>query len=91
MPVDRLVELRDPTGDQLAKSERRRVLKVRPSHHHDIAISEGLLIEDVAEPAYRRDQAAFDRFDGRDVHRGREGIVRRLAVIHIIIGMDRLL
>jgi hypothetical protein len=49
--LERLVELRDPAGDQLTKCERRRVLKVRPPHYDNVAISAGFLVEDVAEPA----------------------------------------
>ena len=89
--VERLVELRYPAGDQLAEGERCRVLKVRPPHHDNIAISLGFLVEDVTKPAYRRNQAVFDRLDRGNVHRGWKGIVRRLTVIHIIIGMNRLL
>jgi hypothetical protein len=32
-----------------------------------------------------------DAFGSRDVHRGREGIVRRLTPVHVIVGMDGVL
>ena len=36
-------------------------------------------------------QPVHDLLDRRDVHRGGEGVVRRLRHVHVVVGMDRLL
>ncbi len=50
-----------------------------------------LLSERRVEVLQRRDELADDRLGGRDVHRRRIGVVRRLAHIDVVVGMDGLL
>jgi hypothetical protein len=45
----------------------------------------------VAQGADVGEQVVDDLLGGGDVHRGREGVVRRLAAVDVVVGVDRLL
>ncbi len=85
------VDLRDPAGHFLADRERRRVLQVRPADLDDAGKRPRLGVERLAQPADRRQQAPDGFLGGRDVHRRRKRVVRRLALIHVIVRVHRLL
>ena len=68
--VEPLIDLRHPARDHLAQRQRRRVLKVCPSHQDNIAILSRFLIECVAEATDGRNQLVVDCLYGCDVHRG---------------------
>ena len=90
-PVERLVELRDPAGDHLAQGQGRRVLEVRPAHHDHMGKRLRLGVQRVPQGADRGEQQALQLFDGGNVHHGGEGVVGRLAVVDVVVGVDRLL
>ncbi len=86
--LEPVVQKLDPAGDLLAERERRRVHQVRPPDLDELAKRLGLLGQRVAQHSDRRDQPAAKRLDGGDVHGGRKHVVRRLAHVDLIVGMD---
>ena len=46
--------------------------------------------ERVCELIERREQAVFDGLYGRDVHRGREGVIAALRFVDMVVGMHEL-
>ena len=65
MPSSAWSSLRYPAGDQLAESERGRVLKVRAPYHDDIAILLRFRFEHIAQAADGRKQVILDCLDRR--------------------------
>ena len=82
-------KLRDIARKFLAQRQRRRVLQMGAADLDDIMPAAGLGGERVGEFGKRREQPNR-RFDGdRDVQRGRETVVRRLAHVDMVVGVDR--
>ena len=61
---------------------------MRTSNLDDVRVLLGLRVERIAQQRDARDQDLVEHFDCGDVHRGREGVVRRLAAIDMIVRMD---
>ena len=87
---ERLVELADPGRDRLPERQRCRVLQVGPANHHDSRECLGLGVQRVSQRADGGDEHVVELLDGGDVHRGGERVVGRLAVVHIVVGVNRL-
>ena len=81
------INLGDPTGDDLAQADRGRVLQVGAAHHDDVLVLLGLLVEGVAQLTHARVHVVQLGND-RDVHGGGEGVVRGLAAVHVIVGVN---
>ena len=60
-----------------------------PPEHDHVGVGGGLGPERVAQRLDRRDHRALDLLDGGDVHDRREGIVRRLRPVDVVVRMDR--
>ena len=86
---DRVVELRRPARNRLAKRQRRCVLHMRSADHHHIGKGLRLGVERVAQLPDGRQQRGPDLAQSGDMHHGREDVVRRLTVIDVVIRMDR--
>ena len=86
--ADAVVELRHPAGGLLAQRQRRRVLQMRAADLHDLAELLALPGERVAQEPQRRDELVDDGRDRGDVHGGGKHVVRRLALVHLVVGMD---
>ena len=82
------IELRDPARDFLAQRQRRGVLQVGAADLHDVGEGGRLAGECAAQPAQGREQVVDDDRDGRDVHRGGDHVVGRLAQVHVIVRVD---
>src|SRR5205807_1050125 len=89
--VERLIELRHPAGDHLAESQRRRVLEMRPADHHHGRERPRLGVQRIPQRPDRGRQHVDELLDRGDVHGGRKGVVGGLAVVHVVVRMDRLL
>ena len=87
--LEGFVELRDPAGHDLLEGDGRRVLQMRAPDHDDLARTLRLGGKRVAQALDGRKQLALDLLDRGDVHHGREGVVRGLAVVDVVIGVDR--
>ena len=89
--LDPVIELGPPARDLLAERDRGGILKMRATDLHEVGM---LLFErqkHVAELPHRRQESVVDHLHGGDMHRGREGVVRRLAAVDVVVGMHRLL
>ena len=62
---------------------------MRAADLHDLGELLFFFLQRAMQMRQRGDQPARDLFRRRDMHRGREAVVRRLAHIHMIIGMHR--
>ena len=89
MRADVRVELGDVAREFLAQRERHGVHQVRPADLDDVGPRLGLVRQRVAQRPHRREQGADDLLGRGDVHGGREGVVRRLRHVHVIVGVDR--
>jgi len=79
-------------GKFLAERQRRRVLRVRAADLDDLGEFLGLRLQGLVQVRERGAQELRDLLGGRNVHRGRKCVVRRLAHIHVIVRMhERLL
>ena len=85
------LHLRGIAGEFLAERERRRILRMGAADFHDFREFLFLLLQRRMQMRERRQQPLRDLFDRRDMHRGRKGIVRRLAHVDVIVRMHRLL
>ena len=81
--------LRGIAGEFLAERQRRRILGVGAADLDDGTEFFGLRLQRGLQMCQRRQQPLRDFFRRRDMHRGREAVVRRLAHIDVIVGMDR--
>ena len=94
LPLDRrdpVVELGPPARDLLAEGDRGRVLQVGAADLHEVGVLLLQTEEDIAKQPHRRQQPPVDHLDGGDVHRRRECVVRRLAAVDVVVGVDWLL
>jgi hypothetical protein len=81
--------LRGVTRKLLAERERRRILRMRAPDLHDLREFLLFPVQRAIQMRQRGDQPSHDLFRRRDMHRGRERIVRRLAHIDVVIGVHR--
>ena len=88
---DAVLDLLGVAGELLAEGDRGRVLGVGAADLDDVLPRLRLVVQRVAELLQGRDQAVDDLLASGDVHRRREAVVRRLAHIDVIVGVDRLL
>ncbi|CCJ84381.1 conserved hypothetical protein [Cronobacter dublinensis 582] len=79
---------RHPAGDLLAERQRRGVLQMRTADFHDIGEGARLVAERLVQHLQLRDQLFAQRDNRRDVHRRRENVVRTLAFVNVIIGVN---
>ena len=86
-----VVELRPPGRHLLAERDRRGILEVGAADLDDLGRPLLEVGKHVAQLPHRRQEAVVDHLDGGNVHRGRKGVVRRLAAIDVVVGMNRLL
>ena len=85
-----VIELRDPAADLLAERQRRRVLQVRAADLDDVRERLRLAVERArAARATAGSRCSSTLLDGRDVHRGRERVVRRLRHVDVIVRVHR--
>ena len=86
---DAAPDLRGVAGEFLAERQRRRVLRVGAADLDDARECLRLRLQRVLQMRERRIEQARDLVGRRDVHRGREAVVRRLAHVDVIVGMHR--
>ena len=84
-------ELRDVAGEFLAQRQRRRVLQMGAPDLDDRRERLGLLLQRGAQRLDRRKHLFSKRARRGDVHRGRENVVRRLAEVHVVVGVHQAL
>ena len=85
----RVADLLRPSRPLLPDGQRHGVLQMRPPDLDDIAPFIRLRFDRAASASALRQQMLLDFQHGGDVHRGREGIVRRLAHVDVIVRMHR--
>ena len=85
---DAVVKLLDVAGELLAESQRRRVHHMCSANLDDVL--EFLLLGEkrIAELLEAGKQNIVDFKSSGDVHRGRISAVRRLRLVHVIVGVD---
>ena len=76
--LDAGIELGDVAAELLPQRQRHRVLEMGAPRLDDVAELLGLHRQGIAQRRDGRDQPVHDLLGGGDVHRGREGVVRRL-------------
>ena len=82
------VEKRDVAGEFLSEGDRGGVLQVGAADFDDVGESLGFGVERVAEFADGGKQFVHDDLGRGDGHGGREGVVRRLRHVDVVVGMD---
>ena len=88
---DPVGELLDVSAEFLTKGQRSSILQVRTTDLDDLVESLCLGVEGISQLGQGRDEILADLKDGSNVHGSREGIVRALAHVNVVIGMDWLL
>jgi len=88
---DGVIKGADVAGPFLADGQRGSVLQMRAADLDDLSPRPRLALDGVAEPPERRDRLVRRHLVRRDVHGGREGVVGRLAHVHVIVRVNRLL
>ena len=88
-PPDRLLDLAGIAAELLPESHRCRVLEVGSPGLHDRPQLVGLGVKYSAKGLERRNQILFDGERGGELHRGRDRVVRRLALVHVVVRVDR--
>ena len=73
----------------LADRDRGRVLEVGSPEHHDVGVGLGLRPEGVTQRLDGRADPLLEDRDRREVHDRREGVVRRLGPVHVVVRVDR--
>jgi len=89
-PPDGLLELARVAAELLAQADRGRVLEVGPARLDDRPELVGLGIEGGPEDLEGRQERVGDRHRRRQLERRRDHVVRRLALVHVVVGMDLL-
>ena len=84
-PQSRLARV---AAELLSEADRRRVHEVRAARLDDPVEVARLLGEGVVQAAEGGDQLAVERGPARDVDRGRDDVVRGLAVVDVVVRMD---
>ena len=88
---DAVLDLLDVARELLAEGERGRVLQVGATDLDDALEGLLLLVQGGLELLEGGDERVGDLDDGRDVHRGRERVVRRLRHVDVVVRVDGLL
>jgi hypothetical protein len=78
-------------GKLLAQRQWRRILQVGASYLDDLGEAPGFGVERGVQMREGRKKLRVDLDCRRDMHGGREAVVRRLAQIDVIVRMHRLL
>ncbi len=86
-PLDAGLDLAGVAAELLAQRHRHRVHQVRAAGLDDGAPLPGLAGQRLVQHLERRNQVAHSGFGGRDVRRGREGVVGRLRHVHVVVGV----
>ena len=88
---DRVVQRAGVAGPFLPDGQRGGVFQVRPADLDHVGPLLRLGADGIPQPRQRRDRLGRGHRVRGDVHRGRERVVGRLAHVHMIVGVDRLL
>ena len=88
---DAVLELGYVAREFLAQGQGRRVLQVGAADLDDVIEGFRLGHERISQLLDRGNQFVMQCRDGRDVHRGREHVVRGLALVDIVVGMHEAL
>ena len=88
---DAVLELGYVAREFLAQGQGRRVLQVGTANLDDVIEGFRLGHERISQLLDRGNQFVMQCRDGRDVHRGREHVVRGLALVDIVVGMHEAL
>ncbi len=86
--TNRQLQLPSEPADFLAQTNRRRVGEMRAADLDDLVPLLGLAVEHVVKACQRGDQLRLDRDADGDMNRGREGVVRALPHVDVVVGMD---
>ena len=90
-PLDAVVDLGGIARKFLAERQRGRVLQMGSADLHDRIPALRLARQAAHASSQRRKQLHVHGARRGNVHRRREAVVRRLALVHMIVGVDRLL
>src|SRR3984893_1200435 len=90
-PRDAALDLRGVAGKFLAERQRRRILGVGAADLDDMGERRFFFAKRAVKRLERGNEIRRHSHRGRDVHCGRERVVRRLAHIDVIVGMNRCL
>ena len=90
-PVDAVGKLRSIAGEFLAQGQRRRVLQVGAADLDDRVPALRLVGQSFMHLPERGEQPLVNRSSRGDMHGRREAVVRRLALVHVVVRVDRLL
>ena len=88
-PGDARFDLEGIARKFLAERQRGRVLEMGAADLDDPVPARRLRGEPAVDGVERRKEPLGDRARGGDVHRGREAVVGRLALVDMIVGVDR--
>ena len=88
--LDVSLKARPPAGNLLAELYRGSVLKMSTTRLDDVVILLLKALKGGDELLDCRDQLVLNRDDSRNVHSGRESIVRRLAHIDVVVRVSQL-
>ena len=86
-----MIKLGNVAGKLLPQSQRRCVLQMCAADFDDGGEGLGFFVQGVAQGFYRRNKVAVDFNRGGDVDGGRERVVGRLRMVHMVVGMDGLI
>ncbi len=87
-PLDAELDLPRVAAEFLSQANRRRVGQVRAADLHDAVEILRLLFQRAMKRAKSGQQLFLDRLQRRDVDRRRDHVVRRLAHVDVVVGMD---
>ena len=77
-----------PAGDLLTEGQRRRILQMGAAYFDNIAEGNGFIVQGLLQHVELRDQLLPQGNHRRHVHRRREHVVRALALVDIIVGVN---
>ena len=87
--LDAVVELGDVARELLAQGQGGGVLQMRPADLHDVGEGLGLHVQRVSEVAQVRNDVVDEGLHRGHAHGGGEDVVRRLAVVDVVVGVDQ--
>ena len=88
--LERVAQLRRPARPLVADRQGNGVLEVRAADLHDVLPQASrLLLDGAREPLDLGQEVPLDLEHGGDVHRGREGVVRRLRHVDVVVRVNR--
>ena len=86
--TNRQLQLPSEPADFLAQTNRRRVGQMRAADLDDLVPLLRLAVEHFVKACQRGDQLRLDRDANGNMDRGREGVVRALPHVDVVVGMD---